>query len=151
MNGENSEPVSLMSEFGGKIIVQNVSQDLNKLALSGNIELGYNWCTISLDDLEINQNSTVTIPDTVRLNVTNELKNNGTLEFAGTSSGVEYVVSNFTNNGKVTQTGTLTINGNFASGNSSSTYASVTLAPTGDEVTVSGFGKITKLTLFHFS
>ena len=149
VNDNDNNSITIKSSNEHVFIIRGISGKFKQIVLGGLVSLGSNWAEIRAEKFIIDQNSTVTIPDTVKLYVTDELENNGTLKFDGTSSGVEYVVSNFTNNGKVTQNGTLTINGDFASGNSS-TYASVILEPTGDEVpvtvTVSGYGEIEKLT-----
>ena len=145
-NGETVSPISIKSLNNKKIIVNNFNGNFSDLILQGSIQLGSNHITLNVNNFVVEENSTVTIPDTVTLKVKENLKNNGTLLFDTRQSYITQEINNFINNGIVTQTGgTLSINGNFNSGNSSSTYASVTLAPTGDEVTVSGSGQITTL------
>jgi len=143
-DGETVSPISIKSLNNKKIFVDNFTGNFSDLILQGSIQLGSNWVTLNVNNLVVEENSTVTIPNPVELNVNKNLENKGNLLLETTQKNI--TVNNFVNNGKVTQTGTLTINGDFVSGNSSSTYASVTLAPTSNEpVTVSGFGAINSL------
>ena len=148
-SSESTAPVTLNGEKKWELSINNNNfpTEIKQLILSGNIEIKAPWQTpLEIDDLWIKQGAEVSITDNIKLTVDNILTNDGTLLL--NTGSLTTTVSNFTNNGKVTQNGTLTINGDFDSGDdSSSTYASVTLAPTSDEVpvTVSGYGQITTL------
>ncbi len=142
-SGDVDFPITLRGAKNWELTINDFPEEFKYLILSGNIEIKAPWeKAVTVNKLTIAAEANISISNNIKLIVGNELINNGSLTL---NTGEVTTVSNFTNNGKVTQNGTLTINGDFASGNDESTYASVTLAPTGDAVTVSGFGKITTL------
>ena len=127
-NLENDVEITIKSEKSVVTLNQGVNNNKCNLILEGKVNLGTDGSNqiFNIKSLICNANSNSNIGLNGSITIFEKLENNGT----------------------VTQTGTLTINGDFDSGDdSSSTYASVTLAPTSDEVpvTVSGFGKITTL------
>ena len=122
-NLENDVEITIKSEKSVVTLNQGVNSNKCNLILEGKVNLGTDGSNqiFNIKSLICKEDSTIGL--------------NGSIT----------VSENLENNGTVIQNGTLAINGNFASGDSLSTYASVILEPTGDAVTVSGYGQITTL------